>query len=110
MKLTPKNQMLHLFFQDLQPGPFPLRVSAETTNHCNLRCTTARARSRRRGFGYMTPELFEHLAQQSHDRRASFAPQGFGEPFLDPRFLPRLHQQGRSGGLELCRTCPDQLP
>ncbi|HEB51939.1 MAG TPA: hypothetical protein ENI87_01660 [bacterium] len=29
MGIPPKGQMLHVFFQDLEPGPFPLRISAE---------------------------------------------------------------------------------
>jgi len=92
MEMSPKNQMLHVFFQDLEPGPFPLRVSAETTNHCNLRCHYCPREESNRGFGYMTPELFESLATQCDGKRAAFAPQGFGEPFVDPLFKERLQR------------------
>lgn len=91
-KLTPKSQMLHVFFENLVPGAFPLRVSAETTNHCNLRCHYCPREESNRGFGYMTEALFEFLVSQCHDKRAAFAPQGFGEPFLDPDFKDRLRR------------------
>jgi hypothetical protein len=97
MELTPKSQMLHLFFQDLAPGAFPLRVSVETTNHCNLRCAYCPREDSGRGFGYMTPALFERLVTQCVGKRAAFAPQGFGEPFLDPEFVPRLRRMGELG-------------
>jgi len=97
MEWSPKRQMLHVFFQDLVPGEFPLRVSAETTNHCNLRCAYCPREDGERGFGYMTPKLFERLARQCADKRSAFAPQGFGEPFLDPEFVPRLRRMAELG-------------
>lgn len=92
MDWSPKRQMLHVFFQDLEPGPFPLRVSVETTNHCNLRCAYCPREDSARGFGYMEEPLFERLAQQCSGRQTALAPQGFGEPFLDPDFVPRLRR------------------
>jgi hypothetical protein len=95
--LSPKSQYLHLFFQDLEPGDFPLRVTAETTNHCNLRCHYCPREDSDRGFGYMTMPLFDSLAEQCVGRQAAFAPQGFGEPFLDPMFQKRLRRCGELG-------------
>jgi hypothetical protein len=97
MEWSPKRQMLHLFFQDFDPGPFPLRVSVETTNHCNLRCHYCPREESGRGFGYMREPLFESLAQQCAGKRSAFAPQGFGEPFLDPLFPARLHRLSELG-------------
>lgn len=97
MEWSPKRQMLHVFFQDLVPGEFPLRVSAETTNHCNLRCAYCPREDGERGFGCMTPRLFERLARQCAGKRSAFAPQGFGEPFLDPEFVPRLRRMAELG-------------
>jgi radical SAM protein with 4Fe4S-binding SPASM domain len=97
MHLTPKSQMLHVFFQDLEPGPFPLRVSVETTNHCNLRCHYCPREESDRGFGYMQPELYESVVTQCAGKRVAFAPQGFGEPFLDPRFVSRLERAAELG-------------
>lgn len=97
MEWSPKRQMLHLFFQDLEPGSWPMRVSVETTNHCNLRCAYCPRQDSGRGFGYMTDELFDALARQCVDRRVAFAPQGFGEPFLDPAFPARLRRLAELG-------------
>jgi MoaA/NifB/PqqE/SkfB family radical SAM enzyme len=97
MEWSPKRQMLHLFFQDLEPGPLPIRVSAETTNHCNLRCAYCPREDGDRGFGYMTDALFERLVQQCAGQRVAFAPQGFGEPFLDPQFVKHLRRMADLG-------------
>jgi hypothetical protein len=97
MEWSPKRQMLHVFFQDLEPGPFPLRVSVETTNHCNLRCHYCPREESNRGFGYMAGPVFDRLAQQCAGLRVAMAPQGFGEPFLDPEFPSRLRRLAELG-------------
>ncbi|MBK8101111.1 MAG: radical SAM protein [Planctomycetes bacterium] len=88
--MNPKAQYHSLFFADLAPGAFPLRISVETTNHCNLRCPYCPREESGRGFGYMSAPLFEALAGQCAGKLVAFAPQGFGEPFLDPKFGERL--------------------
>ncbi len=95
--VRPKQLYAHLFFRDLDPGGFPLRVSVETTNRCNLRCPYCPREESGRGFGEMAEELYESLARQCADRDIAFAPQGFGEPFLDPDFGARLRKARRLG-------------
>lgn len=97
MEATPKQFYAHRFFLDLDPGDFPLRVSAETTNRCNLRCPYCPREESGRGFGDMSTPLFETLAAQCAHRDIAFSPQGFGEPFLDPAFGERLRRARQLG-------------
>jgi MoaA/NifB/PqqE/SkfB family radical SAM enzyme len=95
--MTPKQTYLEHFFRDLVPGDFPLRVSAETTNHCNLKCDYCPREDSGRGFGHMELGLFDALSDQCAHRETVFSPQGFGEPFADARFgdlLRRAHARG----------------
>jgi hypothetical protein len=92
MTSTPKAMYAERFFRDLEPGSFPLRVSVETTNHCNLRCPYCPREDSGRGFGHMEEPLFESVAHQCAGRDVVFSPQGFGEPFVDPLFKERLRR------------------
>ncbi len=84
--MTPKQLYAEHFFRDLASGDFPLRVSVETTNHCNLRCPYCPREESGRGFGNMELATFDSLVAQCADKDVVFAPQGFGEPFADARF------------------------
>ena len=95
--MKPYELFLNQLFKDFEPGDFPFRLSVETTNHCNLRCTYCPREDSGRGFGHMEFELFERLARESAGRDVVFYPQGFGEAFLHPRMRELLRVANASG-------------
>lgn len=95
--MKPKVQYYHLFYRDLDPGDFPLRVTIEATNHCNLSCAYCPRTESGRGFGNVALDLFLRIAEQTAGRDAALAPQGFGEPFLHPQFGEMLRAARRLG-------------
>jgi radical SAM protein with 4Fe4S-binding SPASM domain len=87
--VKPYQAFFHIFFRDLEPGPFPFKLVVEVTNRCNLRCTTCPREVSGRGYGDMDEALFESLAEQASGRPLLFYPQGFGESLMHPRY-PQL--------------------
>ncbi len=62
---------------------FPLEISLELTNYCNLRCIMCPNPSLKRGRGYMSGNLFKTIVNGlSGESGFLFLPQGFGEPLL----------------------------
>ena len=62
---------------------FPLEISLELTNYCNLRCIMCPNPSLKRDRGYMSGNLFKTIVNGlSHESGFLFLPQGFGEPLL----------------------------
>ncbi|MBT3255905.1 MAG: radical SAM protein [Deltaproteobacteria bacterium] len=62
---------------------FPLEISLELTNYCNLRCIMCPNPSMKRHRGYMSENLFKAIVNGlSGENGFLFLPQGFGEPLL----------------------------
>jgi len=62
---------------------FPLEISLELTNYCNLRCIMCPNPSLKRERGYMSENLFKAIVNGlSGENGFLFLPQGFGEPLL----------------------------
>ncbi|MCF8127323.1 MAG: SPASM domain-containing protein [Deltaproteobacteria bacterium] len=67
---------------------FPLEVSLELTNYCNLRCVMCPNPSMKRKRGYMSENLFGTIVNGlSVESGFLFLPQGFGEPLLHRRLF-----------------------
>lgn len=95
--MKPYQLFLTHLFKDLDVGVYPFRLSVETTNHCNLRCTICPRESSDRGYGHIDFELFESIARQSAGHEVIFYPQGFGETFIHPRIRDMLKLLNESG-------------
>lgn len=92
------NMILEEAFKNKEAGRFPFSLGVEVTNFCNLRCPMCPREIADRGYGNMSWELFEKIADESagHPYRI-FMPQGFGESFIHPKFrdmLLYLHEKG----------------
>jgi len=62
---------------------FPLEISIELTNFCNLSCIMCPTPSMKRERGYMGKKLFQKVVDDlSREKGFLFLPQGFGEPLL----------------------------
>lgn len=62
---------------------FPLEISLELTNYCNLRCIMCPNPGLKRDRGYMSSDLFKAIVKGlSKENGFLFLPQGFGEPLL----------------------------
>lgn len=95
--LSPKNQYLSAFYGDRDPGRFPLKVSPETTNHCNLRCPYCPREDSGRGVGHMNSRLFDSIVEQMAGKLSVLAPQGFGEPLIHPEIGAMLRRATERG-------------
>jgi pyruvate-formate lyase-activating enzyme len=75
----------------MNPALFPRLVAIETTNYCNAKCVFCPNDVLRRGKQHMTDQLFESIVEQCRDFPL-YAIEPFlqGEPFSDPKILPRL--------------------
>ncbi len=70
---------------------FPVEISFELTNHCNLKCVMCPTPSLKRARGYMTETLFKRVARDISDKKGFlFLPQGFGELLLHKKLLGLL--------------------
>jgi len=70
---------------------FPRLVAIETTNYCNARCVFCPNAALARGREHMTDELFASIVEQCREfPLAAIEPFLQGEPFADPKILPRL--------------------
>ncbi len=67
---------------------FPLEISLELTNYCNLRCVMCPNPSLERERGYMLEDVFKGIVRGlSEEKGFFFLPQGFGEPLLHRQFF-----------------------
>ncbi len=75
----------------MNPAHFPRLVAVETTNYCNAKCVFCPNDSLRRGRQHMTDQLFESIVEQCREfPLPAIEPFLQGEPFSDPKILPRL--------------------
>jgi pyruvate-formate lyase-activating enzyme len=75
----------------MNPAKYPRLVAVETTNHCNAKCVFCPNDSLKRGKRHMTDELFESIIEQCRAfPLPAIEPFLQGEPFSDPKILPRL--------------------
>ncbi len=95
--MKPYDLFLAHLFKDLNPGAFPFRLSVETTNHCNLRCTYCPREYSGRGFGNMSWSLFKKIADESAGQECIFYPQGFGESLMHPEIRTMLTYLNENG-------------
>ena len=79
---------------------FPLEISLELTNSCNLRCIMCPVPNLKRERGFMDEPVFRKAVEEiSHESGFLFLPQGFGEALLHPKwadFLSVAHSAGVS--------------
>ncbi len=95
--MKPYELFLAHLFKDLEPGNYPFRLSVETTNHCNLRCTYCPREESHRGYGFMHWDLFTKIADESAGQECIFYPQGFGEAFIHPKIKEMLLYLNQNG-------------
>ena len=70
---------------------FPRLVAVETTNYCNAKCVFCPNALLKRGRHHMTDTLFESIIEQCREfRLGAIEPFLQGEPFSDPKIMPRL--------------------
>jgi pyruvate-formate lyase-activating enzyme len=70
---------------------FPRLVAIETTNYCNAKCDFCPNALLKRGRHHMTDTLFENIVEQCREfPLGAIEPFLQGEPFSDPKILPRL--------------------
>ena len=70
---------------------FPVEISLELTNYCNLRCVMCPTPFLKRARGYMTETLFNRVARDISDEKGFlFLPQGFGELLLHKKLFELL--------------------
>ena len=95
--MRPYELFLAHMFSSRDPGDFPFRITVESTNLCNLRCPICPRENSNRGYGFVDFDLFADIARQASGRESVFYPQGFGEPFLHPRFPEMLALLNEAG-------------
>jgi radical SAM protein with 4Fe4S-binding SPASM domain len=79
---------------------FPLEISLELTNYCNLRCIMCPNPSMKRHRGYMSRDLFKTIVNGlSGEKGFLFLPQGFGESLLH-REIFHLTTFARKSGIK----------
>jgi radical SAM protein with 4Fe4S-binding SPASM domain len=67
---------------------FPLEVSLELTNYCNLRCIMCPVPNLKRKRGFMDETIFKKVVEDvSGEAGFLFLPQGFGEPLLNEKWF-----------------------
>ncbi|MEA1925842.1 MAG: radical SAM protein [Patescibacteria group bacterium] len=74
----------------------------EATNFCNLRCRSCPSRLKERPQGFMTPETFKDIIDQSLARNENFKDErivmhGYGESLLSPYFFTNLDYLEQKG-------------
>jgi MoaA/NifB/PqqE/SkfB family radical SAM enzyme len=70
---------------------FPRLVAVETTNYCNAKCVFCPNALLKRGRAHMADDLFESIIEQCREfRLGAIEPFLQGEPFSDPKIMPRL--------------------
>jgi pyruvate-formate lyase-activating enzyme len=75
---------------------FPRLVAIETTNHCNAKCVFCPNNALTRDRGPMTDDLFEKIVEECKAfPLEAVEPFLQGEPFSDPKILPRLEHLRR---------------
>ena len=75
----------------MNPALFPRLVAVETTSFCSARCVFCPNDSLKRGKRHMTDELFESIIEQCREfPLGAIEPFIQGDPFSDPKILPRL--------------------
>ena len=75
----------------MNPALFPRLVAVETTSFCSARCVFCPNDSLKRGKRHMTDELFESIIEQCREfPLPAIEPFLQGDPFSDPKILPRL--------------------
>ena len=75
----------------MNPALFPRLVAVETTSFCSARCVFCPNDSLKRGKRHMSDELFESIIEQCREfPLPAIEPFIQGDPFSDPRILPRL--------------------
>lgn len=66
---------------------FPLEVSLELTNHCNLRCVMCPVPQMKRKRGFMEDGIFTKVVEEISKKSGFlFLPQGFGESLLHNKY------------------------
>jgi MoaA/NifB/PqqE/SkfB family radical SAM enzyme len=83
------------FREDLtaMPPEYPRLVSIETTSFCNAKCVFCPNATLKRGKMHMSDDLFEHIVDQLRGFPVpAIEPFLQGEPFSDPKILPRLER------------------
>lgn len=74
-----------------QDGEYPRMVSVETTSRCNASCPFCPYSVRSRGKTHMTDELFDKIITECGEfPLQAIEPFLNGEPFVDPKIMPRL--------------------
>src|SRR5215208_5559592 len=69
----------------------PRLVCVETTNHCNAKCVFCPNNALARDKGPMTDDLFEKIIEECREfPLGAIEPFMQGDPFSDPKILPRL--------------------
>jgi len=75
----------------MNPAKYPRLVAVETTNYCNAKCVFCPNDTLKRGKRHMTDQLFENIIEQCRTfPLPAIEPFLQGEPFSDPKILPRL--------------------
>lgn len=70
---------------------YPRLVSVETTNHCNAKCVFCPNNALARDKGPMADDLFEKIIEDCREfPLPAIEPFLQGDPFSDPKILPRL--------------------
>ncbi|MEZ4226236.1 MAG: radical SAM/SPASM domain-containing protein [Polyangiaceae bacterium] len=78
----------------LKPGwESPRLVAVETTNHCNAKCVFCPNNALARDKGPMADDLFDKIIEDCREfPLEAIEPFIQGDPFSDPKILPRLEQ------------------
>lgn len=98
----------------MNPALFPRLVAVETTSFCSARCVFCPNDSLKRGKRHMTDELFESIIEQCREfPLPAIEPFLQGDPFSDPKILPRLetiHRRLRKTKLRVYTNCYNLTP
>jgi radical SAM protein with 4Fe4S-binding SPASM domain len=85
---------------------FPIAVSVEVTNHCNLACSTCPQPYLSSGEkGYMNTDLFQKIVDECcrYPSLTSIVITGFGEPLLHPQLIP-MSRYAKGKKIPIVRT------
>jgi radical SAM protein with 4Fe4S-binding SPASM domain len=78
---------------------FPLIVTVEPTNRCNLTCLYCSRQLMDRPIGLMSEKVFDKIVNECAKHDSAIRHGGFGEPFLHPKMDKFLEMSNKAGVL-----------
>lgn len=85
-ELWSRNEWLHPL-ENPDRRMFPLIITAEPTNACNLRCFYCSRNLMTRKVGFMSLETMRLIAREAEEHNSAVRHGGFGEPLFHPKIV-----------------------